>query len=263
MNKKDIQKYIEKTLEYWLDSLPTTKLKEAARRDVIVSGGCIASMLIGEPVRDYDLYFKTANTAYELAKHYTKSLGRDAVKLVEDRVVLNAKAIKEGRSISLASHLYSPLYYSHNAISLTGGLQLITRFCGSVEYIHSTFDFEHTKNYYTYDTGLVLSKSGLESLLARELNYVGSGFPVCALFRVHKFIKRGWKITPVELMKIVYDIAQLDVSDPKVIKEQLGGYYGQNIAKQLNIKGKLNRDTFFAIVEGYGPKLESSIGNYE
>jgi len=258
MNRQEIQKDIESTLNLWLKSLPPT-LAAVAKRNVIVSGGCIASMLINEPVKDYDLYFKDIYTVYELAKYY---VGDKGVAIKDGRVMLDASVVAMGNALPASSLLHSPVYYSHNAITLTGGIQLIFRFCGDVKEVLKTFDFAHTKSYFTFEEGLRLNQKGIESLLSRELMYVGSGFPVCALFRAHKFMKRKWKLLPAELMKIVYDIAQLDVTDPKVIKEQLGGYYGKTIADKMDIAGKLTRESFFAVVEGYAPKLESLVGNY-
>jgi hypothetical protein len=261
MNKQEIQKNIENVLDYWTRTLPPT-LAAVVKRNVIVSGGCIASMLLKEPVKDYDLYFKDVHTALELAKYYTSKLGVNTACVIDGKVVLNEAVVSMGRHMPISSQAFSPVYLSRNAITLSGGIQLILRFCGSVEKILETFDFAHTKSYFTFDTGLRLDQEGLESLLSKELVYVGSGFPVCALFRAHKFMRRKWKLRPSELMKIVYDIAQLDVTDPLVIKEQLGGYYGQSIAKQMNIPGKLNREVFFAIAEGYAPKNPESVGNY-
>jgi hypothetical protein len=264
MNKRQIQENIEKALTLWFKSLPAN-LKAAAKRDVIVSGGCIASMLLNEPVRDYDLYFKEVNTAYLLAKHYTAHLGYNAVDAPSlNRVTLNQGVIKLGRAIPISSELYSPVHYSQNAITLTGGLQIILRFCGKVDSIHKTFDFAHTRSYYTVDEGLILTQKSLESIVTKELVYAGSGFPVAALSRAMKFTKRGWKLPASELIKIVYDIAKLDISNPEVLKEQLGGYYGNRLAKQMDSSGRqLAREDFFHILEKYAPKSDASLGNYK
>ena len=259
MNSKEIQRDIKKTLDAWLKTIPW-QFKDLAKNHVFVSGGCIASMLLGETVQDYDLYFKDVNTARLLAEYYTARLGHGNVDVQENRVVLGSGCL--GYRLPQSSQLYSPMFFSQNAITLTGGIQIILRFCGDIANVHKTFDFAHTKNYFTYDEGLVLDKAGLESLLTRELVYSGSGFPIAALFRVHKFMRRKWKIKPAELMKIVYDIAQLDVTDPNVIKEQLGGYYGKDVADQLEGSAKLSRETFFSALENLTSN-GNNLGNYK
>jgi hypothetical protein len=52
-----------------IESLPE-ELQSLFKKDVIVTGGCIASMLMGEEVNDYDVYFKRYKTAVLFAKHY-------------------------------------------------------------------------------------------------------------------------------------------------------------------------------------------------
>lgn len=69
MRKRNINLAITNKMGKWLASLPE-ELQEQAKRDVIVTGGCIASMLLGEQVNDYDLYFKTKDTVLKLAHHY-------------------------------------------------------------------------------------------------------------------------------------------------------------------------------------------------
>lgn len=72
MRKRNINLVITNKINKWVASLPE-ELQDAARKDVIVTGGCIASMLLGEPVNDYDLYFKTKKTTVALASHYLES----------------------------------------------------------------------------------------------------------------------------------------------------------------------------------------------
>lgn len=69
MRKRNINLAIHSKMEKWLKSLPE-ELQPLVKRDVVVTGGCIASMLLGEPVNDYDVYFKTKATVLAVAKHY-------------------------------------------------------------------------------------------------------------------------------------------------------------------------------------------------
>jgi hypothetical protein len=110
-----------------------------------------------------------------------------------------------------------------NAISLHGDIQIITRFVGEPEDIHENYDFIHTTNWYTQNDGLVLNQDALESILARELRYVGSLYPICSLFRIKKFINRGWTVTAGEMLKIAWDINNLDLNNMNVLYDQLIG----------------------------------------
>lgn len=72
MRKRNINLAITSKMNKWLESLPED-LQKVAKSDVIVTGGCIASMLLGEKVNDYDLYFKKRSTVVALAEHYVET----------------------------------------------------------------------------------------------------------------------------------------------------------------------------------------------
>lgn len=69
---KTISAIIRKKVDDWVDSIEDDAVKELVKCNTIVTGGCIASMLLGEPVNDYDVYFRNRETAIAVAKYYTK-----------------------------------------------------------------------------------------------------------------------------------------------------------------------------------------------
>lgn len=115
------------------------------------------------------------------------------------------------------------MYFSPNAISLSNDLQIVVRFNGDNEKIHKTFDFVHATNYYTFKNGLVTNKSALESLITKQLRYQGSMYPLTSIIRMKKFILRGWNISAGEILKIMFQISELDLKDMNVLEEQLIG----------------------------------------
>lgn len=119
---------------------------------------------------------------------------------------------------------YRPVFLSTNAITLSGRIQIILRFYGEPEEIHKNYDFVHCTNYWTiWDGEIVLHPAALESLLAKELRYVGSKYPICSVFRLRKFIQRGWTINAGQILKMAMQISELDLTDPKVLEDQLTG----------------------------------------
>lgn len=119
--------------------------------------------------------------------------------------------------------MYQPAFFSPNAISLTDNIQIVIRFHGSPEEIHKTFDFIHPTNYFTFKTGVVANLEAMLSIQCKQLRYQGSFYPVTSIIRARKFIKRGWNIGAGELLKIMFQISQLNLSDPDVLEEQLIG----------------------------------------
>src|SRR6476661_8171586 len=74
-SKKAIEKIIMFKMMSWLKSIDNEELRNEVKRDLIVSGGCIASMLLGEDVNDYDVYLRNPETAKKLAEFYVSKLG--------------------------------------------------------------------------------------------------------------------------------------------------------------------------------------------
>jgi len=69
MKKRAIKLTITSKMNRWIESLPL-EIRDSVKKDVIVTGGSIASMLLGEKVNDYDVYFKTKETLLLVAQHY-------------------------------------------------------------------------------------------------------------------------------------------------------------------------------------------------
>ena len=86
--------------------------------------------------------------------------------------------------------------------------------------ITQSFDFVHCVSYFSYSTGLVLNKFALESILAKELKYIGTFYPVSCLIRMNKFVSKGWRISNSEILKIAYDLSQKNLDSKKVLIEQ-------------------------------------------
>jgi hypothetical protein len=254
---RSINETIHSQMESWISTLPDT-MQSQVRQGIVVTGGCIVSMLRNEPVNDFDIYFSDPGVAKEVVQHYVDGQGkelRDTHITVEGgprtrtgpslyRVYVDASHSslnrvgsdvgKRERSTIISfsknnkyegkSGIYVPLFLTENALTLTNGIQLITRFCGSVETIHETFDYVHARSYWTYTTGLVLRPNAMESILTNELivNNVDR-YPISAMMRMRKFIERGWKINAGEMFKIAFAISKLDLNNVNVLREQLIG----------------------------------------
>lgn len=70
MKAKTIKAALRRKIDDWLSSIEDEDVRKAAKRDTIVTGGCIASMLLKEKVNDYDVYFRTYETTKMVANYY-------------------------------------------------------------------------------------------------------------------------------------------------------------------------------------------------
>jgi hypothetical protein len=322
MKRKTINAVITKKFNEWLESIGDEEVKSLVRKNTVITGGCIASMINNEKVKDYDVYFTNQKTVIAVAKYYigkfkelhpdrfcniilytgadftnqdseiNKEYARQQSLTKDDEgydadfldfYEINKESKEEDRvfifikSVGVASEKpidledcenpldedvedtedkskpkYRPVFFSSNAITLSEKIQIITRFHGNPEQIHSNFDYVHATNYWTSDEGkLVLSIEAYEACHNKELIYVGSKYPVCSLFRMRKFLARGFTITAGEILKIAMNINEFDLTDVKVLQDQLIGvdsaYFNMLIAALKN-KEKIDRSYLTTIL---------------
>lgn len=255
MKTKTIKKVIQAKVDDWLTSIEDAAVRDLAKKNTIVTGGCIASMLLNEPVNDFDIYFRTPAAAEAVARYYVDRFVKEtghplALDVADGRIRITTQSGHRGETAGEIETLgsdeiddayeraeeqalgteddgkpaYRPVFMSTNAITLSKKVQIIVRFYGEPDQIHENYDFVHCTNYWTsWDGDLVLRQPALEALLAKELRYVGSKYPVCSIIRLRKFIRRGWTINAGQILKAVMQISELDLSDPKVLEDQLTG----------------------------------------
>lgn len=291
MKAKTIKKVIRSKIDQWLDSIEDAAVKELASKNTIVTGGYIASMLLREPVNDFDLYFTNRETTLAVARYYVarfkskNAAGVEVPIFVDDkddriRIVVKSAGIaseegaeapyeyfesrpddeagvyvgevmgdvgdiedvlEETNTLALEAvddgrPKYRPVFMSTNAITLSHRVQIVLRFYGDADAIHTNYDYVHCTNYWTSkDGGLTLRQPALESLLARELRYVGSKYPICSVIRLRKFIKRNWSINAGQILKMMLQVSALDLKDHAVLQDQLTGvdaaYFVQLVSK--------------------------------
>ncbi len=287
--RKTIELTIRNKIKAWLATIDDIALRDEVKKHYIVTGGAITSMLLGDLPNDYDLYIDNTDTAAKLASYYVSRLPdpdnemtRIPVVSVPEgggRVEIKVKSAGiAGEEIDQSKYEYFEMYpdatertaaylegasnkstgkytsvaITTNAITLTDQVQIILRFVGPANEIHKNYDFVHTTNYFTDEGGLVLNQDALESILARELRYVGSLYPICSLFRLKKFIKRGWTITAGEMLKIAWDVSKLDLADVEVLQDQLTGvdaaYFNQIIRLIQEENKPIDRTYLFELV---------------
>jgi hypothetical protein len=289
MKAKTIKAILRKRVDDWLESIEDKDVRDLAAKGTIVTGGAIASMLLGEKVNDFDLYFRDKTTCLVVARYYVKKFKQSPppkfaesdkavdVQVREDgeRVRIwiqsagiasaagdqgyeyfeadpDADAVRATEYVERAAEIvaedaeedgqkYRPLFLTSNAVTLSDKVQLVVRFYGEPEEIHKNYDFVHCTSWWESWTGdLHLLQPALESLLARELRYIGSLYPLASVIRTRKFIKRGWTCNAGQYLKMIMQAGDLDLHDLTVLEDQLVGVdlaYFQEILEKLREKG--------------------------
>lgn len=263
LTKKVIARVVRKKLDDWIDTIDheDVELAKRVRDDVFVAGGAIASLLLGEKPNDFDVYFKSVETAKRVAEHYVSWLAWDerSIEVTErnGHPYIEIDSVGAAGEEGYQEHLdlegldsapqhpddsneespkYRPVFLTGHAITLSDGIQICIRFTGAIEEVVTHFDFAHTQLAYDYATDrvVVAAPQALSCLLARELVYMGSEYPLSAMFRMRKFLRRGFRINAGQMLLIGFGISRLDLTDPETLEEQLIGvdvaYFYQLIA---------------------------------
>lgn len=327
IGKKAIVSILSKKFNDWVQHIDDEEVRKLVEQNSIITGGCIASMLLGEEVKDFDIYFTDKKTTLAVARYYVKKFniakgevknrigyttkafvldgeisieqnedakeigenwdwGSHMLRITPDRVKIIVRSdgvasendsdleepfedvydvIERGDNIEdkylekdddLESEVkgkYRPVFLSSNAITLSNRIQLVIRFYGDAEEIHSNYDFAHCTNYWeSGNKKLTLRPQALESLLSKNLVYSGSKYPLCSIIRMRKFIKRGWHINAGQILKMIMQVNELDLKDIAVLEDQLVGVdsaYFMQLIEALESKQK--SDESFEINTNY------------
>jgi hypothetical protein len=306
MKSRSIRSVLRAKHSEWLESIMDEGVRDLVKHNSIYTGGCLASMLLGEPVNDYDVYFTNRETALAAAQYYVaqfepknrRGIACKISVLPEDdriKIVIKSAGIAsedgaekpyqyfEGATDEHAGEYvgevmsdpgeiqdaheeteelalinpdedsrpkYRPVFMSTNAITLSQRVQVVLRFFGEPDEIHKNYDFVHCTNYWTSNDRLTLRPEAMEALLARELRYVGSRYPLCSIFRLRKFLRRGWVVNAGQLLKIAMQVSALDLRNHHVLEDQLTGVdaaYFLEVVQKLREKDPEKVDTAYLV----------------
>jgi len=281
-----IKLILAKKMRGLIDSIEDEKIARTMVENIVISGGAITSLLLGERPNDYDVYFKTKRAVLDVADYYVERQ-KERIEVKEESVV-NIKGIAEERvkffikstgiefvdaeekdtlteeaykwleespdeaieviKLRLKEGKYHPIVFTDNAVSLSNKIQIIIRFWGTPKELHENFDFVHAMCWYDYDRNhLELPEEALLSILTKSLIYKGSLYPLASLFRIRKFMKRGWRISAGQILKIAMQVSQLDLKNPDVLREQLIGvdqaYMNMMVMRLTEAKASEQADT--------------------
>ena len=70
MSKRMMNMILCKKHESWLNSIEDEALRKQVEKNTIITGGCIASMLLKEEIKDFDFYFRDFDTCKAVAQYY-------------------------------------------------------------------------------------------------------------------------------------------------------------------------------------------------
>jgi hypothetical protein len=100
MKSKTINKILTGKFLAWSKSITDENVRKLVEENTIITGGAIASMLMGEKVNDFDIYFKNSETALAVAEYYVKKLKENppaAFAAYKDKIAATMEEATEAR----------------------------------------------------------------------------------------------------------------------------------------------------------------------
>ena len=286
MNGKHIKQHLNRKIEDWLTSIDNEEVKNAIKDNVIVTGGALVSLLTGDEVKDYDVYFKTREALITVAKYYVDKWNKEnpdkIASVAEDnstrvRIFISSDGVagknvdteeceeyagsSEKKPKEKSKDKYRPKFLTSNAITLTDKIQVVVRFYGNVEELHKNYDYVHCTCSWSYSNNeLILPSRALEAIINKELYYMGSKYPLCSIFRARKYINRGYTINAGQYLKMAMQLNELNLKDIEVLKDQLMGVDSSYMSMLINaIAEQKDKDENFTIDSQYVIELVNRI----
>lgn len=163
------------------------RLKEVFESSAYFAGGCIASQILGEEPKDWDIFLSTEKTRNEVRAFF------------EEQNRLSNPSI---------------LALTDNAITLKGGFQIITcEFAPPDIMTREIFDFMHTRGWFQFKNNgtLYIPKEVWESCYYKRLVPTLPREKL-SMERVQRFLKRGWTMDEGELEGLMV-LRNVDLGD--------------------------------------------------
>jgi hypothetical protein len=186
-----------------LKNIPIDLLKILKENNTYILGGALTSIFTNNKINDIDLYFKDIEAIEKVNKY------------INDEIILKNK---KGEL----------LFKSDNAITykIEGHIiQLIIKVIGKIYDIMDQFDYticlagyDISSDTFEFPQEFLLHNSQKKLVFTNNTKY-----PICSMFRLNKYINRGYKITGIEMIKIALAINNLNLENYIDLKEQLEG----------------------------------------
>lgn len=200
---KDASEYLKELflLEKNINLDILIKLKEI---DCYIAGGALTSVFSGTKINDYDIYFK------------------DILEYKKLRTVFDSLKKANGS-------LYSPEVETEHVVSYKIDniiFQLIKfdEMFNVVEYLLAKFDFRVCMAAFSFkEKKFYIDENFLHDLAKKELVYNIGDFPIATLFRLRKFLYKGFKISGCNIIKLALRVNNIEIKTYKQLKRQLIG----------------------------------------
>jgi len=182
-------------------------LKPLKECSAIIAGGAIRSVFANEEISDYDIYFTCKK---DLEKF---------IKIIEDE-----DKEDDFRKVSFTESAIT-YKFLHSYPKVVLQVIILPELMTIAENIIKQFDFTICMGAYDINKDeFILHDKFLEHLSRKELYYnIACKYPICSMYRVKKYLNKGYCISGIEMVKLALSINNLKMDNYKDLKKQLIG----------------------------------------
>lgn len=228
--------------QYILEKLITRAgLREIIKTSWYIAGGACTSVFSGTSVNDLDIYFESIEDLQSAIQYI-----RTNVKTDEESFVTECA-----------------FSFKRNGLRI----QYIKKIVGKPIELIKQFDFSICECAYLPETKeFVMGEDFLADLCARRLRYnIDGKYPIASLWRLKKYIERGFKLPAIESIKLSLCINNLNIKTFRDLKEQLEGIdtlFLKELTDVLIDNGE-KRFNFNEALEFMNEMLEGKLNTFE
>lgn len=192
---------------------------------LFIAGGCLRSIILGEQVKDLDIFCKDAQTATEIAN--------------------SGFGFKSDNALNFTIHIQGESTGSFTQVIESIRVQIIHNQVGSPQEIINQFDFTMNMNYYDFETDFI-NVENIQDILSKTLrvnkhcrNKLGT------LARIVKFVERGYKLHSKEnLLELGCQISRMSpISTFTELEEESRLYFSDDEYNSIDFVEKDERST--------------------
>lgn len=194
-----------------------------------IAGGAITSIFTGNPINDFDIYFRSRKDYYEFFNNLYNTI--------------------------------TLVYCSHNALSFivndgreeskkTVYQAVCTGYYENAEEIFNDFDYTINMGAYDCKTGeFVFDDRFMIDNARRALVFnPNTKYPVASALRMSKYKDRGYTISKSNILKIAFTIAKQNITTWEEFEGNIGGAYGEIVHINIDYNTPFDLDTAMSLL---------------
>lgn len=200
-DRKRVVEFLEDKKDQFINILPP-ELQTDFRKESYIAGGSIYSVYRNEQVNDIDFFIETADLKMRLLTYF-KNLNNLKVKWYG------------GKATRIGTYKGYKLIITDNAISI-GDYQIVMKDYGKPEEVVGKFDFKHNMNYVKDGKFVSIEDEFYLDLDEIRFNDERARDIVSTIMRTLKFQRKGWKVPPKELAKMLVKLTEVGFNDEEL-----------------------------------------------